>query len=227
MCGGNFFSRAPGPLADLHVAHLGAVDDETQRRADFVDAVISRSAGVEVEQSVDRIVDDPQDVGVSRHEERGACRPDAREDARVVAARIASDVGHEHRRLFAPEEVDQRPDAPHRAAVGIAADGPQRFEGGDAVGQFQRADVAGVPDLVDVREKAAQRVVEGAVRVRDESDAFHVREVWNARRPPARQSAPIAPATTAAARSADRKSQARLMAVNPARPRRANTAPIA
>ncbi len=39
-------SRAPGPLADLHVAHLGAVDDETlQRRADFVDAVISRSAG--------------------------------------------------------------------------------------------------------------------------------------------------------------------------------------
>ncbi len=47
-------SRAPGPLADLHVAHLGAVDDETQRRADFVDAVISRSAGVEVEQSVDR-----------------------------------------------------------------------------------------------------------------------------------------------------------------------------
>ena len=66
--------------------------------------------------------------------------------------------------------------------------------------------------------KAAQRVVEGAVRVRDESDAFHVREVWNARRPPARQSAPIAPATTAAARSADRKSQARLMAANPARP---------
>ena len=45
-------SRAPGPLADLHVAHLGAVDDETQRRADFVDAVISRSAGVEVEQPV-------------------------------------------------------------------------------------------------------------------------------------------------------------------------------
>ena len=186
MCGGNFFAtkrdrnpefrdalRAPGPLADLHVAHLGAVDDETQRRADFVDAVISRSAGVEVEQSVDRIVDNPQDVGVSRHEERGACRPDAREDARVVAARIASDVGHEHRRLFAPEEVDQRPDAPHRASVGIAADGPQRFEGGDAVGQFQRADVAGVPDLVDVREKAAQRVVEGAVRVGNDTYAFH------------------------------------------------------
>ena len=59
-------SRAPGPLADLHVAHLGAVDDETQRRADFVDAVISRSAGVEVEQSVDRIVDDPATKSVGR-----------------------------------------------------------------------------------------------------------------------------------------------------------------
>ncbi len=50
--------RTAGPFADLHVAHFGAVDDETQRRADFVDAVISRSARVEMEQLVDRIVDD-------------------------------------------------------------------------------------------------------------------------------------------------------------------------
>jgi len=165
--------RAAGPLADLHIADVGAVDDEAQRRAHFVDAVVARSARVEVEQPVDGIVHDAQDVGVARHEDRGASRLDALEDARVVAARVAADVGHQHRGLLAAEEVDERPYAPRRAAVGIAAHGAQGFESGDAVGQLERADVARVPDFIDVGEKSAQRVVEGAVRVRDESDAFH------------------------------------------------------
>ena len=44
---------------------------------------------------------------------------------------------------------------------------------GDGVGQFERPDVARVPDFVDVAEKLLQPLVERAVRVRKDAYAFH------------------------------------------------------
>ena len=45
---------------------------------------------------------------------------------------------------------------------------------GDGVGQFERPDVARVPDFIDILEEFPQRAVEGAVRVGYDADLFHL-----------------------------------------------------
>ena len=58
-------------------------------------------------------------------------------------------------------------------AVYIARHGAQGFECGDFVGQRERPDVARMPDFVDVAQEFPQFVVERAVGVGDDADAFH------------------------------------------------------
>ena len=84
---------------------------------------------------------------------------------RIVAARIAADVGHQHPDALAFEGEELGVDAARQSAVDVAAHGFQRFEGGDPVGQLDRADVARVPEFVDVPEEIHQGFVEGAVGV--------------------------------------------------------------
>ena len=62
---------AAGPLADLHVAHFGAVDYEPYGRAHLVEPVLPGGAGIDVQQVVDGIVDDLQDMRMSGNEKLG------------------------------------------------------------------------------------------------------------------------------------------------------------
>ena len=63
----------------------------------------------------------------------------------------------------------------HRSPVDIAANATQRLEGRDRVVRFDSSEVAGMPQLVDIGEKVAQRRVERAVRIRKYSDSFQSR----------------------------------------------------
>ena len=91
----------------------------------------------------------------------------------IVAAGVAADMGHQHPHAFALEREEGRVNPPGHAAVDIPAYGAQGFEGGDAVGQFERADVSGVPDFVDLFEEFAEPLVEASVRVGDDAYFFH------------------------------------------------------
>ena len=88
-------------------------------------------------------------------------------------ARIAADVGYEHMFLLALEECRTVIHAAHHAAVHIAVNATQRFECGDGVRRLQRPEVSGVPYLIHILKKMFQHVVEGAVRVRNDTYAFH------------------------------------------------------
>jgi len=164
----------PGPLADLHVAHLRAVDRKAHGRADLVEAVFARCAGVDVQQVVDRIVHDLEYMGVPRDEEFGVHAADSGQRPRVVAAGVAADVGHQHPHAFAVEDVEVGVDAARERVVDVSGHGPQGLEGCDAVRDLERTDVARVPDFVHVAEELPQRVVERAVRVGDDPYAFHL-----------------------------------------------------
>ena len=59
------FLLSPRPFADLHVAHVGAVDDQPHGGADFVEPVLSGGAGIDVQQVVNRVVGDFEDVRFS------------------------------------------------------------------------------------------------------------------------------------------------------------------
>ena len=123
--------------------------------------------------TADLVVHHAQDMRVPADEQARPHGPDAVDDVRGVVARVAADVGHQHGDLLAREGQKLRVDAAREAAVDVARDGAQGLEGGDAVGQLERADVARVPDFVYVTEKLPQPLVERAVRVRKDAYAFH------------------------------------------------------
>ena len=105
-------------------------------------------------------------------EEFGMQLLDAAERPRIVVAGIAADVGHQHLHLLAAEGEEVGVDAAGHAAVDVARDGAQGLEGGNAVGQLERPDVSRMPDLIDLAQKVAQRLVEAAVRVGNDAYFF-------------------------------------------------------
>ena len=166
------FLLSPRPFADLHVAHVGAVDHQSHGSADFVETVFAGCARVDMQQVVNRIVDHLEDMRMPGDEEFGMQRLYLCRCARVVMARVAADMGHQHPHALAFECEEIRVDAACEPSVDVARDGAQGFERRDRVGQFERADVARMPDFVHVLEEFAQRVVECPVGVGYDADAF-------------------------------------------------------
>lgn len=93
----------PRPFADLHIAHVGAVDNQPDGGADFVKPVRSGGAGIDVQQVVHWIVDDFEDVGVSGDEKFRAQGLDPCQCARIITARVTPDVCHQDLNPFAFE----------------------------------------------------------------------------------------------------------------------------
>ena len=70
----------------------------------------------------------------------------------VVTAGVAADVFHQHVDVFAAETELQGELAAHVRAVNVAVHAAQGSYGAEAVGNGERAEVAGVPYLVAVGE---------------------------------------------------------------------------
>ena len=79
---------------------------------------------------------------------------------------IAADVGHVDINVLDMEEQILRVLHPHDMVVDVAVDGTQGLELGQGIGGFDVADVAGMPQLVDVLEEVEELRDEGAVRIR-------------------------------------------------------------
>lgn len=154
-----------GELPNLHIANLFAVDFESDSGAHFVGTIFSCCSRVDVEQVIDRVIDDFEDVRVSRNEDFGSACLNFRYGARVIATRIASDVGYQNIALLDTEEREIVEGSARDATVDIAIDGSQGLEGGDGVGKFDGAYIACVPNLIHIFQKVAQWLVKGAVSI--------------------------------------------------------------
>ena len=90
-----------------------------------------------------------------------------------VVAWITADMGYQHPLTFALKAVKLVIDASHNTTIDIAIDSFQRFECRYLVGQSQRAEVAGVPNFINVFQKLTQWLVKRAVSIGYYTYAFH------------------------------------------------------
>ena len=138
------------PFPQLHILDCFAIDGEAQCSTHLVESVASCCAWVYVEKFVDLVVLDTQDVRVTRDENLRVGRLNLRQCLWRVVSRITANMGHKHRYLLHLEECEWLERVARVATVDIAIDRTQRFELGNLVRQLDRADIARVPNLVDI-----------------------------------------------------------------------------
>ena len=87
------------------------------------------------------------------------------DDSRVIARRIAADMGHEHPDSFRlPPELFGI-EAADILAVDITKNAAKGSEAGQLFGELGGAEIPGVPDLVARLEVMKDRVIEKVVRI--------------------------------------------------------------
>ena len=87
---------------------------------------------------------------MSRYENLWSCRLYLCQCLWRVVARVAADMGHQHIDLFNAEKGEWLEGIACVASIDIALYGTQRFEFGYLIGQLDRADIACVPNLIDI-----------------------------------------------------------------------------
>ena len=150
-----------------------AVDGEADEGADFVESADACCAWVDVEALEGFVVQHLEDVRMAADEELGRTGIEAAADAGVVVTGIAADVLHEYFDFFATEPVFFAEHVTQVASVDVAIDGAQGCYLPEAFGEFDGADVAGMPYLVTFAEVFLVSVVPKAVGVGEESYACH------------------------------------------------------
>ncbi len=165
---------------DFHVLKILAVDGEADEGAAVVPALQTGCAGINVEALERAVVEDFEDVGVSGDEEVGRAHKELSANAAVVVSGVAADVFHQDVCVFATKAQGGGVEASQVSSVAVAADGAQGFEAGKPLGEFECADVAGVPYLVAFGKMLGVALVPVSVGVGEESDAFHrASERWS------------------------------------------------
>ena len=149
------------------------IDGEADQGADTMPALKTGGTGVDVEEMQLLVVLHLEDMAVATDEEGGRIGEELTGDAAVVASGIASDVGHQDRGSLAGPTEFLREHEAQVATIAVADHSTQRTEGGEAVGNFGAADVAGVPDFVALGEVLQVLVVPIGVGVAQEADSFH------------------------------------------------------
>lgn len=94
-------------------------------------------------------------------------------DARLVAARAAAYVGHHDPETFAFEYLCLGIYYPRLAPVDITIDSLQRLECGYFVCRLDRAEVSGMPYLVDTGKEPPQFIVETTMGIGYDPYLFH------------------------------------------------------
>jgi hypothetical protein len=82
-------------------------------------------------------------------------------------------MGYKHPFVFALETAKFVVGATHHTSVDIAPHALRRLERSNLVGQLNRAEITGVPNLIYVAKELPQRLVEGVVCIRNDSYALH------------------------------------------------------
>ena len=96
-----------------------------------------------------------------------------------VMAWIAADVGHVDVDVFHMEKQILGILHPHDMVIDVAMHGAKRLEMSQGIGSLDVADVARMPQLVDVLEEVEELWDEGAMRVRKNTYFFHFKFTIN------------------------------------------------
>lgn len=161
-----------GVFEDFGVGGVGVVDGEADKGGDFVEALLSGGAGVDVQQAVFLVVYHLEDVAVAADEDVGPRQLDLSAQGRRIVPRPAADVHHQHTGALAFEEIDLRQAEVQVEAVAVAPHGADGFELAQLV-QYSVADVASVPQLVAVLEEGEDLRCQCAVSVGENTNALH------------------------------------------------------
>ena len=139
---------------------------EHGHRAFFVQPLTAAGAWVDVEQRSIEIALDFEDVRVPTDEEVDRVEVEPLPHPRLVASRVAADVGHEHLHAADFEAVVTRKLSAQLGSVDVAEDAPHRFpERFELFQHLEGAEVPGVPDLVTLGSVVEDALVEIAVGV--------------------------------------------------------------
>ena len=92
-----------------------------------------------------------------------------------VMAGITADVGHVDIDILDVEKQVLGILHPHHMVVDVAVDGTQGLEGSQGLGRLDVADVARMPQLINIFEEVEQLRNEGAVRIRKNPYSLHLR----------------------------------------------------
>lgn len=130
----------------------------------------SSSSGIDYQHIPLGITHDLQDMGMSAYEYIRPVFVYQLSRPRIITARIASDMGHEHLHAFAFEETMERVDEAKVVIVAIAGYTDQRLELRNLFRQIHTSpEISRMPDLIDRRKKLLELRVEDAMGIRYES----------------------------------------------------------
>ncbi len=102
---------------------------------------------------------------MSGNEKFGRVCSDVLSNALIIPTRIAADMCYPYINSLTIKSLVKRVALAERMTVNITINGTERFESFEFVGEFDGADVSGVPDFVAVLEVFEYLFVEVAVRV--------------------------------------------------------------
>lgn len=162
-------------LPNLKVAWSAIVECEPYGCADAVETVAPCRSGVDVEHTKTLVVAHTQDVAVATDKDGRAERTDACIDLSGVATTVETYVRHQHLNPLALKTLPLGVGEPHRVVVNIAIDCHDGLaERGDGGRRLGISDVACTPNLVDLGQKVAQRLIESSVGIRYNSYFQHL-----------------------------------------------------
>lgn len=113
-----------------------------------MESVQPGGSGIDVEAFQGFVVEHLQYVRVARDEEFGRMNVNLGYHLAGIFAGVSADVGHPHVHPLDGKPLVLRVAQAQFVTVDVAIDGPEGFQGLEAVGQLDRADVARVPNLV-------------------------------------------------------------------------------
>ena len=144
-------------LPDLHVMNPAVINAESEGSADGMKTIGAGSARIDDHHAALMVVHHPEDVGMPAHEDvwmkfvyKSPC-------PRVIPARIASDMNHQHFHAAAVKKPVVRIVKPDILAVAVAVHTFQRLEGRNLLRSLQSAEVSGMPYLIHRLQEILQR----------------------------------------------------------------------
>ena len=168
---GGLSSPARSQFDCLHVGYLPAFHCKSQQGPDDVPSIAAGGAWIHVNEAKRLVAPYFQDVGVTADEQTRPQSLDFLSRTAVVIARVSSDVRHvdvETRTL--PNEILVQIGAQFRP-VDVPVNAPDWSEGLEPIQNFDRPEVARMPDLVAFGEMPENRVVQKSVCVGKQRDS--------------------------------------------------------
>ena len=164
----------PCQLHDFQILENAFIDNKANQRTHFVETILTRRTGVDVEQTERLVVLHLQNMRMTTDKQLGRARQNTPCYRRIVFAGIAANVLHQHFSPLYPKTEGLRIKTTDVLSVNIAIHGTERAESSQTFGHFERTDVARMPDFIACVEILQVFLVPIPVRVGQQTYFYHL-----------------------------------------------------